>query len=1252
MKRLSVLCIMLLGTLAALAENVVTAEWSWKNNLPAGICDATNFERKTGTLASTVDGISMFVDATSGKLNSVGRDNAQCNAGTILQIPVVSTQDVVTVVGYPNYFTYNFNGGDDLVNENSYTATRSDVKRGYVAVNSKGGYVYSIRVEQHPDAAGYKDKEASVVWAMKDPENTNAHTATPDDVFSLIAFNSGDTEITGTANITNANAEKVTTGVKFRPSGSTTTLDWNVKPASGLTFTPTKVSGYVNRCGTDVENGITITVYIEGGEPLKLGTWTALRSGKTSNNKPYDASAIYQYEVTLTADQQAALTSGDGFHLVSTVGTSSGKEGAFGEVVIEGLINGEKADVELFTLSTVASPEAGGSTKAYPMADEYEAGSEVTLTAVENFGYDFVNWTDAKDEVVSTESKFTYTVTANETLTANFKPVNTYELALTVEGTNDYMVALTPAPTMVDGKRMYEEGQTVEMTANEYEGLVTFTNWSDGETANTKVISMTENITLTANYAQADIIAGWDFYNAGANGRKADFAAQDNDGDALNLVETETGATSGWLDKSTLAAGGYESFAGAAVNWRTGSKNGDVGNWHWQTKVNAEAFEQINVQFQMLYNYNAYQTYNAEYSLNGTDWQPFGSITMEGAKNPASFNGQLPAEADNQKELYIRLLADKTSRVDGTASANDGNTLAMFFITGTPKLVDDGKAPVLVSSVPAMNASGVSATGKIVLTFDEHVKIADDANAFVAMPQPVGSSNSSALYQKLTPVVSGKTITFEYKGLDYDSYYEFNLSENAVSDLTGNFISDPICIPFTTMQRPAVQKGLYDAVVGNVDELLAAIKAADNRSDKNIRFRIFVKDGTYTTPLSTSSTISSDDGNTYPSPITYVSSSNISFIGESRDGVVITNDLANAKTFAGQFGKTSVYDGINKSDVLQIQSGVSGLYFQDLTVKSGIGDALGRNIVIHDKGTKNIYKNVRLHGYQDTWTSNNDRGLYYFEGGIVRGRTDYLCGKGDIFFNGLELLQVAGGYAAVPSKPAAKGWVFKDCVINGDGSGVSGNYTLGRPWGSGTPIALFIDTKMNVVPSAIGWSEMSNGWPARFAEWNSMTSTGSQIDLSGRKTTFGDGHTNNPRLTADEAQEASDMHNMYGDWYPTLYTEQAPAPTNVKIDGSTLTWDDSNYALLWAIVKNGKVVDFTIEPTYTIDDNTATYAVRAANEMGGLSEAVEADDVTGIESANTDKYSTKDDAFYNLQGIRIKNPTRGVYVINGKKVVK
>ena len=865
---------------------------------------------------------------------------------------------------------------------------------------------------------------------------------------------------------------------------------------------------------------------------------------------------------------------------------------------------------EQVTLTTAVSPEGTGTVTVKPYAAEYDENTEVTLTAEKNFGYKFKQWT--KDgEVIGTDATLAYTIAENSTVTAEFEAVDTYELKVNVDGSNDYMVTMNPMPNVVDGKMMYEAGTAVQLTANSYEGLVTFNNWSDGDTKSEKLISMTDGNELTAVYANAvDIIAGWDFYLKGGEGRPADFASDENETAALSLVYPD-GKTSGWLDKSAEAAGGYESFKGAAVNWRN---DVEIGSTWWQTKVNAKDFTDINVQFQMLYNYNAYKKYDAEYSLDGTTWTNFGSVTMSGAKAPVSFSKTLPAVCNNQADLYIRLIADKTSSIDGSASANDGNTLAMFFITGTQALVNDGKAPVLFSTVPAADAASVSASGKVVLTFNEKVQVAEGTTA------TLGSLT-------LTPVVSGKSIVFEYKGLEYSSEYTFTLPTNAVSDLTGNTLTEAVTFSFTTMTRPTVTKGIYDAVVSNADELLAAINAANKRSDTNTRYRIFLMNGTYTLPLSTTETINSDDGNTYPAPYTSITASNISFIGESRDGVTITNDLAGAKTYNGKYGETSVYDGIGKSDVLQLQGPVRGTYFQDLTVKSGISDALGRNLAIQDKGSQSIYKNTVLWGYQDTWTSNNDNGLYYFEGGKVRGRTDFLCGKGDAFFNAVDI-QVCmntGGYIAVPSKSIKYGYVFKGCNILCESSSLNGKYTLGRPWGQGTPVALWIDTKMQYAPSAIGWSEMSDGWPKQFAEWNSTLTNGTVVDLSGRKTTFGDGHTNVPVMTAEQALEAGDPHNVFGDWDPTLATEQAPMPQNVRQEGNTLVWDGSNYALLWAIVKDGSVVDFTTEPTYELTES-GQYAVRAANEMGGLSEASAAVEATVAEvvkvKLNADGYAT------------------------------
>ena len=1179
--------------------------------------NATGIWVAQATIGDKVIDVKADFDTNNGGKFANGNwtDWAQLNGGTKWTIPSCKGA-TVSMEAYSDITTTTIDGQSDYTQGKTISYEIAGAAESVDVVIGDGSYYRYIQVvlpvvQSQGGGKSFDNAEGTIAWALGNEANGTLSESINGAIISSSVSTGADLTVE-TAKYFDTEMVKYTPKTSNAGNVEGVLVEYRVKAAKGVTFKPTKIDYAAVKVGTD---GATYSwsYTIDGVE----STITQIdpKPDLLRNNGSNSSTAKLMHTETFTVDPCNEFT----FRFYISA-CANNKNICIGNVTITGIVNGETVAVEMFKLATASTPEGAGSVSVYPVAEEYEAGSEVTLTATENFGYDFVNWKNAAGEEVSTEAKFKYTVNANETLTANFKKVNTYELALTVGGTNDYMVTVDPAPDVVDGKWMYEEGAIVKLTANQYEGLVTFTNWSDNSTNSELTVTMDANKQITASYSEADIIAGWDFYKAGANGRKADFAGADNDADALNLLNTETGETSSWLDKSTLGGGGYESFKGAAVNWRTGEKEGDVGNWHWQTKVNAEAFTDVNVQFQMLYNYNAYKTYDAEYSLDGENWTKFGSVTMEGAKAVASFSQKLPEAANNQANLYIRMKADKNSQVDGAASKNDGNTLAMFFITGTPKLVNDGVAPVLVSTVPANNATGTSATGKIVLTFDERVKLADGAKGMISVNNDMSGS------WLLEPVVSGKTISFAYKGLEYGTPYRFLLAANTVGDLTDNMYAKPVEINFTVMERPAIQKGAYDAVVSNADELMAAINAAESRSDKNVRFRIFIKNGEYTIPLS--STMKTCNGYEVPECITFIKSGNISFIGESRDGVIITNGIDKNATFAGTYGTTSKYDGIGNSDVFQISG--SSYYWQDLTIETGMDDATGRDLAIQDKATKTIYKNVGLRGYQDTWTSNNDNGLYYFEGGYVRGRTDYMCGKGDAFFNGVELRQIAGGYAAVPSKPKSIGWVYKDCVINGEPAVVNyasqekksaadadGNYTLGRPWGSGTPVALFIDTKMNVVPSAIGWNEMGTGWPKRFAEYNSTTSTGSVIDLSGRKKIFGDGHENNPVLTAEEAFKYGDMSLMFGDWQPTLATEQAPVPTNVQISGNTLTWDDSNYALLWAIVKDNKVIDFVTEPTYIVDDASATYAVRAANEMGGLSEAVEASIEATIETIVT-----------------------------------
>lgn len=86
------------------------------------------------------------------------------------------------------------------------------------------------------------------------------------------------------------------------------------------------------------------------------------------------------------------------------------------------------APVVNHTIAVSANPAEAGTVTG---AGEYEEGTEATLTATANEGYEFTCWTSGED-TVSTANPYTFAVTANVALVANFKAVEpttiTYEL--------------------------------------------------------------------------------------------------------------------------------------------------------------------------------------------------------------------------------------------------------------------------------------------------------------------------------------------------------------------------------------------------------------------------------------------------------------------------------------------------------------------------------------------------------------------------------------------------------------------------------------------------------------------------------------------------------------------------------------------------------------------------------------------------------------------------------------------------------
>lgn len=379
----------------------------------------------------------------------------------------------------------------------------------------------------------------------------------------------------------------------------------------------------------------------------------------------------------------------------------------------------------------------------------------------------------------------------------------------------------------------------------------------------------------------------------------------------------------------------------------------------------------------------------------------------------------------------------------------------------------------------------------------------------------------------------------------------------------------------------SLTKKKFDFVIGVDGNFKAAMAAAAKSASGSKRFHMFFPDGEYDIG---SLTGDANQMTTFPT-------ANVSMIGQSEDKTVV-------------FNKSSA-EGISTTATLYF-NGADNLYMQDMSVlnKAIYGNtaqysATGRHVAIMERSDKMIYKFVRLLSTQDTYYTKGTR--TYWEGGQIHGTTDFICGGGDIIFNGVLLWVMKVSAIVAPATASNWGYVFKDCTIDGTVSG----FNLGRSWG--TARTAYINTVMKKLPSSAAWGDMGTPHnPKLFAEYKSVTASGSLVDLSKRRKSFTDASgtvTLNPVLTDSEAAKYTVADVLAGsdNWQPQVATQQVAAPA-VTREGKLLKWNDDAKALCWAVFKNGKylanVSTNSFDATALAKGDVIT--VRAANEMGGL----------------------------------------------------
>jgi len=933
-------------------------------------------------------------------------------------------------------------------------------------------------------------------------------------------------------------------------------ISFNVVPESGLTFVPDSIAFDCERFGTD---GGVIDVVWEYAD----GTMTTLQTGiiparTNGTNNP----GVYHVDITGLAVAEIA---GKGTLKLYLYKLGNTKDVGIANVFIHGRLFGTISNITKYKLESVVYPENAGTITSFPVGTEFDEGTEITLTANRNFGFSFSHWANENGEIITTDNPYIFVLSEDVKIRGIFEEIETFTLDVQVNGgAKDYMITYDPSGVMVEGSMKYEKNTLVRLEAQENQ-VMTFTSWSNDLTNKELTLNMDEDKTITANYSAGDFIVGWDFYLAGNNGRIADFVASEDNQTSSLVLRQENGNTSSWLDKSHVF-GGYEGRDGA-VNWQLLADR-----YYFQLSFNATAFTDMEVTAEMAFNYNAHSVQVCEYSLDGINFDTLGSWNLETPKIWQKETFALPPAANNSPKVYIRWLPDYNSPVLGTPTEKEGTSISGIYIFGKEKITDDGKSPQLLSSIPSDGAANVSATGKIVLSFDEKIRLNGEGSALLGNKILFGQ-------------VSGNTLTFLYSGLIYNSPYQFIMNGGTVSDLAGNILDDTLSISFSTLERPRLTKKRYDFIVGVDGGVAEAFAAAGNASGSGQRFYIFFPNGNYDLGKTTGDATEQ----------TFFSIPNVSFIGQDIERVILFNE------------PLAVNEGIATTPTLYLTQETQNIYMQDLTLLNKMdfrtGSFTGRAVALRDQGDRSIFKNVRLQSNQDTYYTGSNRS--YWENGVIHGTVDYIFGGGDVFFNETELFleDRTNNHITAAATASEWGYVFMDCSIKGF-STANGNYKLGRPWNN-QPKTVFINTTMHLLPSPEGWS-VWNTLPSRYAEYQSKTSTGSMVDLSNRRsvyTTSTDTIELEPVLTLEEAQNYTIQNVLGGNdgWQPNLLTEQVP-PAIISQTDTLITWADDEYVLGWAVFENDVFVDFITVNNFTVsaDDHGKIFTIRGANEMGGL----------------------------------------------------
>ena len=445
-------------------------------------------------------------------------------------------------------------------------------------------------------------------------------------------------------------------------------------------------------------------------------------------------------------------------------------------------------------------------------------------------------------------------------------------------------------------------------------------------------------------------------------------------------------------------------------------------------------------------------------------------------------------------------------------------------------------------------------------------------------------------------------------------------------------------LSIVNMTEPAyAQDGnWYTVKAGDANSFLTTLEIvnAANAATDAARSYIFLPNGTY------------DLGDKC---LTQISGNNISIIGESMDNTIIVNKPAIEN------------EGIGTTATLLNLS--NNLYLQDLTLKDALdyynSGSAGRAVCLQDRGTQTICKNVKMLSYQDTYYSNepNGKGQFYFEDSEIHGTVDYVCGGGDVYFNRVLFVNESRkegeksgeDVIAAPNSKSDWGYIFKDCTIENKAKA----FSLGRSWNNITRLT-WLNTTINQKDEILNDDKkyayftinaMGDAMADKFRLDVLKDAEGNVFSPAEKKVIFKNSDATKQKaeeniiLTEEAATYTLDA--VFGDWKPETKATQATATATTLKDGK-LSWTGD--AKMYLVAKDGKFYTLTTENSLNVNDDKASFTVRAANGMGGFGTA-NGTVSTGINSTMTTATTVIKTAIFAADGTQLSNLQKGINII-------